>query len=113
MEPAGDQRQYWFHRRHQPADLAGSSGKILGTRAEWVKENPNTARALTSAVLEAARWIDASDDNRRETAQVLSGRAWINTKPETLEGAHAGPVRKRTGSKMAGSPCDAFLSRRQ
>ena len=71
--------------------------KILATRAEWVKSNPNSARALTAAVLEAARWIDASDDNRRETAAVLAQRAWINTKVETLEGRMLGQYQNGLG----------------
>ncbi len=64
-----------------------------------MKENPNTARALTAAVLETARWIDASDDNRRETAQVLAGRAWINTKPEILQGRMLGQYENGLGQK--------------
>ncbi|CBA31425.1 hypothetical protein CTU_24110 [Cronobacter turicensis z3032] len=56
--------------------------KVLGTRRLWVEQNPNTARALTAAVLEAARWIDVSDDNRRETALVLAKRAYLNTKAQ-------------------------------
>ncbi|MCW2485768.1 ABC transporter substrate-binding protein [Candidatus Symbiopectobacterium sp. NZEC127] len=58
--------------------------KVLGTRAAWVDENPHSARALTAAVLEAGRWIDASDDNRRETAAVIAGRAYVNTKAEQI-----------------------------
>ncbi|MCP5904934.1 ABC transporter substrate-binding protein, partial [Klebsiella pneumoniae] len=46
--------------------------KILGTRRDWVAKNPHTARALVSAVMEAARWIEASAENKRETAQILS-----------------------------------------
>src|SRR3954464_11665330 len=38
--------------------------KVLGTSAEWVKKYPNTARALTAAVLEAGKWIDASLSNK-------------------------------------------------
>lgn len=57
---------------------------MLGTRRLWVEQHPHTARALTAAVLEAARWIDASDDNRRETAQVLAKRAYLNTKVQYL-----------------------------
>ncbi|HCX00746.1 MULTISPECIES: CmpA/NrtA family ABC transporter substrate-binding protein [Pantoea] len=71
--------------------------KILATRAEWVKTFPNSARALTAAVLEAARWIDASDDNRRETAAVLAQRAWINTRVETLEGRMLGQYQDGLG----------------
>lgn len=73
--------------------------KILATRSQWVTENPNTARALTAAVLEAARWIDASDDNRRETAQTLAGRAWINTKPDILEGRMLGHYENGLGQQ--------------
>ncbi|NUU66648.1 ABC transporter substrate-binding protein [Enterobacteriaceae bacterium BIT-l23] len=58
--------------------------KILGTRRDWVEQNPNSARALTAAVLDAARWLDASPENRRETAKELARRAWLNTKEQYL-----------------------------
>ncbi len=89
--------------------------KMLGTRADWVAKNPNTARALTAAVLEAARWIDASDDNRRETAQVLAGRAWLNTKPEEtiLQGACSASTKTAWARTLAGRARDALLPRRQ
>src|SRR5213593_773534 len=32
--------------------------KILGTRLEFVKQYPNTARAMTAAILEASKYID-------------------------------------------------------
>ena len=73
--------------------------KILATRSQWVAENPHTARALTAAVLEAARWIDASDENRRETAKTLADRAWINTKPEMLEGRMLGQYQNGLGQQ--------------
>ncbi|WP_312411431.1 CmpA/NrtA family ABC transporter substrate-binding protein [Pseudescherichia sp.] len=60
--------------------------KILGTTSAWVAANPNTARALTAAVLEASRWIDTSDANRIETAKTIAGRAYVNTSPETIQG---------------------------
>lgn len=71
--------------------------KVLGTTDGWVKANPNSARALTAAVLAAARWIDASDANRRETAQVVAGRAYINTKPETITGRMLGQYQNGLG----------------
>ncbi|RLM06890.1 CmpA/NrtA family ABC transporter substrate-binding protein [Gibbsiella quercinecans] len=64
--------------------------KVLGTTANWVKTNPNSARALTAAILEASRWIDGSDANRQETAQIIAGRAYVNTKPETITGRMLG-----------------------
>ncbi|UDJ83509.1 CmpA/NrtA family ABC transporter substrate-binding protein [Kosakonia oryzae] len=71
--------------------------KVLGTRADWVAKNPNSARALTAAILEASRWIDASDDNRRETAQVIAGRAYLNTKEETILGRMLGQYENGLG----------------
>ncbi|CAI1569510.1 MAG: CmpA/NrtA family ABC transporter substrate-binding protein [Serratia proteamaculans] len=71
--------------------------KVLGTTGNWVAANPNSARALTAAVLDAARWIDSSDANRQETAQVVAGRAYINTKPEIITGRMLGQYQDGLG----------------
>jgi len=71
--------------------------KVLGTTGNWVAANPNSARALTAAVLDAARWIDSSDANREETAQVVAGRAYINTKPEVITGRMLGQYQNGLG----------------
>lgn len=71
--------------------------KVLGTTGNWVTANPNSARALTAAVLDAARWIDSSDANRQETAQVVAGRAYINTKPEIITGRMLGQYQNGLG----------------
>ncbi|MGQ8774058.1 CmpA/NrtA family ABC transporter substrate-binding protein [Serratia sp. NA_112.1] len=71
--------------------------KVLGTTGDWVTANPNSARALTAAVLDAARWIDSSDANRQETAQVVAGRAYINTKPEIITGRMLGQYQNGLG----------------
>ncbi|CAI2509183.1 CmpA/NrtA family ABC transporter substrate-binding protein [Serratia plymuthica] len=71
--------------------------KVLGTTGNWVAANPNSARALTAAVLDAARWIDSSDANREETARVVAGRAYINTKPEVITGRMLGQYQNGLG----------------
>ena len=73
--------------------------KILGTTSAWVAANPNTARALTAAVLEASRWIDTSDANRIETAKSIAGRAYVNTSPETIQGRMLGDYDNGLGKK--------------
>ncbi|WP_413528787.1 CmpA/NrtA family ABC transporter substrate-binding protein [Rahnella inusitata] len=73
--------------------------KILGTTSSWVAANPNAARALTAAVLDASRWIDTSDDNRRETAQVVAARAYINTSADTISGRMLGEYDNGLGKK--------------
>lgn len=59
---------------------------MLGTRRDWVERNPNTARALVAALMEAQRWIAASPENTRETARLLARRGWLNTKEQYLTG---------------------------
>jgi len=64
--------------------------KVLGTTAEFVKKNPNTARAMTAAVLEASRYIDTSLSTRRETAEVVANRAYVNTDVDVILGRMMG-----------------------
>lgn len=64
--------------------------KVLGTTAEWVEKYPNTARAMTAAVLEASRWIDASLANRRKTAETVAAKAYINTDMDVILGRMLG-----------------------
>ena len=58
--------------------------KVLGTTAEWVKKYPNTARALTAAVLEAGRWIDASLSNKNKMAQTIADKSYVNTSVDVI-----------------------------
>ncbi len=53
--------------------------KVLGTSLDFVRAHPNTCRALVAAVLEASRWIDASDENRRATAEIIAAVPYVNT----------------------------------
>ena len=58
--------------------------KVLGTTAEWVAKHPNTARALTAAVLEAGRWIDASLSNKTKMAETIADKAYVNTSVDVI-----------------------------
>ena len=73
--------------------------KILGTRNAWVDAHPHTARALTAAVLEASRWIDASAANRLETAEIIAGRAVINTDVRAITGRMLGHYENGLGQR--------------
>ena len=53
--------------------------KVLGTTADFVAKNPNTARAVTAAILEAGKWIDAGLQNKNKMAEVIAQRAYVNT----------------------------------
>ncbi|MDD0976369.1 CmpA/NrtA family ABC transporter substrate-binding protein [Pseudomonas fontis] len=52
--------------------------KALACTREFVERYPNTARTLVMAVLEASRFIEQSRENRSSTAQLLSGRDYLD-----------------------------------
>ncbi|MES2025932.1 MAG: CmpA/NrtA family ABC transporter substrate-binding protein [Pseudomonadota bacterium] len=58
--------------------------KVLGTTSDWVAKHPNTARALTAAVLEAGRWIDASLSNKNKMADVIAAKSYVNTSVDVI-----------------------------
>ena len=58
--------------------------KVLGTTAEFTQKFPNTARAMTAAILEAGRWIDSSLANRLKMAEVVSATAFVNTSVDVI-----------------------------
>ncbi|MDK9724947.1 MAG: ABC transporter substrate-binding protein [Sterolibacteriaceae bacterium MAG5] len=58
--------------------------KVLGTTADFVAKHPNTARAMTAAIIEAGRWIDASLANKQKTADTIAGKAYVNTDSDVI-----------------------------
>jgi nitrate/nitrite transport system substrate-binding protein len=58
--------------------------KVLGCTDEFTRKYPNTARAMTAAVLDASRWIDASLSNRSKMAEVVSNTAYVNTSVDVI-----------------------------
>jgi nitrate/nitrite transport system substrate-binding protein len=53
-------------------------GKALGTTAAFADAHPHACRALIAAVLEAGRWLDASEEHRDAAAEILSSPAYVN-----------------------------------
>jgi len=58
--------------------------KVLGTTADFVAKNPNTARAMVAAILEGGRFIDASLANRRKTAETVASKSYVNTDMDVI-----------------------------
>jgi len=58
--------------------------KVLGTTGDFVKKYPNTARAVTMAVLEASRWIDASLANKNKMAETIAEKSYVNTSVDAI-----------------------------
>ena len=53
--------------------------KVLASSGDFVKQYPNTARAVIMAVLEAGRWIDAGLQNKLKMADTIAEKAYVNT----------------------------------
>lgn len=70
-------------------------GKVLGTSADFAAAHPHTCRAMIAALLDAARWLDASRTNREAAAEVLASPGYVNAGREVLQYCLAG----RPGSK--------------
>ena len=58
--------------------------KVLGTTGEFVKKHPNTARAVTAAILEASQWIDAGLKNKTQMAETIADKSYVNTSVDAI-----------------------------
>ncbi|MCJ8168837.1 CmpA/NrtA family ABC transporter substrate-binding protein [Atopomonas sediminilitoris] len=58
--------------------------KVLSARAEFVAAYPNTTRALMRAVLEASRFIELNQDNREDTAALISGQDYVGASTSAI-----------------------------
>ncbi len=72
--------------------------KVLGTTAEFVAKNPNTARAMIMAILDACRYIDATA-NRSKVAKLIAGKSYVNAPEEVIEGRFLGHYDNGIGKK--------------
>ena len=72
--------------------------KVLGCTAEFVQKNPNTARALIMAVLEASKYIDTLA-NRPKVTQLIAEKSYVNTTEEVIEQRFIGNYEDGLGKK--------------
>ena len=59
--------------------------KVLACTREFVEQNPNTARVLVMAILEASRFIEESRENRLSTAKLLSSTEYLDAPLASIE----------------------------
>jgi nitrate/nitrite transport system substrate-binding protein len=70
--------------------------KALGLRAEWVDKNPNAAKALLMAVMEAQQWCEKME-NKQELAEIVGKRQWFNVPVPDIIGRLKGDVNYGNG----------------
>ena len=86
----------------------GHPEKVLGVTADFVRRHPNTARALTAAVLEACRWIDASPANKLRAAETIAGKAYVNASVNIISPRMLGLYSDGAGASREDPNCMRF-----
>lgn len=72
--------------------------KVLGLRADFVDENPNTVRALTRALIRAAIWLDENDNaNRPEAVDIISRPNYVGADVAVLANSMTGTFEYERG----------------
>ncbi|WP_198670432.1 CmpA/NrtA family ABC transporter substrate-binding protein [Oceanicella sp. SM1341] len=72
--------------------------KVFGLTDAFVQENPNTAVALTKALIRAAMWLDADDNaNRAEAVEILSRSEYVGADAEVIAASMTGTFEYEKG----------------
>ncbi|MEZ5841111.1 MAG: CmpA/NrtA family ABC transporter substrate-binding protein [Hyphomicrobiales bacterium] len=74
--------------------------KVFGMTAQFVEENPNTALAVTKALIRAAMWLDENDNaNRMEAVEILSKSEYVGADKEVIANSMTGTFEYEKGDK--------------
>lgn len=84
--------------------------KVLGTSAEFVNKYPNTARAVTAAILEASKWIDTGLQNKLKMAETIADKAYVNTSVDVINQRILGRYQNGLGKTWDDAHCMRFFA---
>jgi nitrate/nitrite transport system substrate-binding protein len=76
--------------------------KALGMRAAWVDKNPNAAKAIVMAVMEAQQWCEKAE-NKEELANIVGKRQWFNVPVTDIVGRLKGDINYGNGRLEKGT----------
>ena len=64
--------------------------KVFGVSKDWSSKNPKTHVAVVKALIRAGKWLDASLDNRKEAAKILSGKDYVGADYDVIANSMTG-----------------------
>jgi len=73
--------------------------KVFGITREWAEAHPNTAIAVTKALIRAGKWLDASTANRKQAVKVLSRSEYVGADDEVIAASMTGTFEYAKGDK--------------
>ncbi len=84
--------------------------KVFGMNAAFVEENPNTAIAVTKALIRAAIWLDENDNaNRPEAVEILSRSEYVGADEEVIAASMTGTFEYEKGDKRSVPDFNVFF----
>ncbi|APZ44924.1 nitrate ABC transporter substrate-binding protein [Polaribacter reichenbachii] len=72
--------------------------KVFVMTEKFIEENPNTAVAVTKALIRAGKWLD-KPENRKEAVQILSMSQYVGAPVEVLANSMTGTFEFEKGDK--------------
>lgn len=73
--------------------------KVFGITREWAEAYPNTAIAVTKALIRAGKWLDGSIENRKEAVKILSRSEYVGADEEVIAASMTGTFEYARGDK--------------
>jgi len=64
--------------------------KVFGVTADWAAKNPNTHIAVIKALIRAAKWLDASPENRMKACEILSRPEYVGADKQIIANSMTG-----------------------
>ena len=64
--------------------------KVFGVGSDWATKNEKTHIALVKALILAGKWLDASPDNRKSAAKILSRKEYVGADYEVIANSMTG-----------------------
>lgn len=86
------------------------SEKVFGMRADFVEQNPNTALALTKALIRAAIWLDDDNNaNREEAVRIISRPEYVGADFDVIANSMTGTFEYEKGDKRPAPDFNVFF----
>ncbi len=64
--------------------------KVFGVSKEWADKNKKTHVAVVKALIRAGKWLDASLENRKEAAKILSQKEYVGADEQVIANSMTG-----------------------
>ncbi len=84
--------------------------KVLQARADFVKKNPETTKAVMRAVIKAQMWLDASWENREEAIKYLAKKNYVKAPVNVLRKSMSGTFLYNKGVDSANPMFNVFAN---